>query len=428
MDFLKTFAVPAAAMALFVAGCGEKANNGATAAEEPAAQAAEPAATAAEEPAAPAEEPAAMAEEPAEPAVAFDADEAVVTAYGKTLTYAEAMATIRRAMQSQGVPEAQLDAAIAQMQGIALPQIASEFVMFAALQDVAAKAGYSCTDEEVEAEFDEAATHLPPGVTIEQALERSGTTAEEIKKQIRDSLPIKKFFDKLVDGTDVSDDDVAKFYEERKDDTFTKPEQIRASHILVTVASDASEEDKAAARAKIEGLLAQIKDGADFAELAKANSDCPSKERGGDLDWFGRHQMVKPFEDAAFALADGEVSEIVETPFGFHIIKKTGNREAGVTPLEEVAGEIRDFLLNRKKGELVEEYTKSLQKKVEFTQSEKIEKLFAAQENEAEADAEAGADPESVPDVVEPAAAETPAPEPAEPAAEPAPAPAPSAE
>ena len=100
-----------------------------------------------------------------------------------------------------------------------------------------------------------------------------------------------------------------------------KPEQVKASHILVKVDAGADEAKKAEARKKIQEIQQKVKAGGDFEALATENSDCPSKAKGGDLGFFERGQMVKPFEEAAFALKPGEVSGIVETQFGYHIIK-----------------------------------------------------------------------------------------------------------
>lgn len=104
---------------------------------------------------------------------------------------------------------------------------------------------------------------------------------------------------------------------------------IRASHILIMYEGSAGSEDaretrtKDEARAKIDGLRSEIADGGDFAALAKEQSDCPSSEQGGDLGRFGKGEMVPAFDSAAFKLSPGELSGVVETDFGFHIIKRT---------------------------------------------------------------------------------------------------------
>jgi parvulin-like peptidyl-prolyl isomerase len=104
-------------------------------------------------------------------------------------------------------------------------------------------------------------------------------------------------------------------------------QQVRASHILLMYAGSSrssATRSKADAEKQIAELKTQLDGGADFAELARANSDCPSKAKGGDLGSFGRGQMVKPFEDTAFGLPVGGTSGVVETQFGYHIIKRTG--------------------------------------------------------------------------------------------------------
>ena len=104
------------------------------------------------------------------------------------------------------------------------------------------------------------------------------------------------------------------------------PSTVNASHILLMYAGSmrsSASRSKTDAKKEIDGLLAQVKAGTPFAELAQAHSDCPSAADGGDLGQFGRGQMVKPFEDAAFGLPVGGVSDVVETPFGYHIIQRT---------------------------------------------------------------------------------------------------------
>ncbi len=160
----------------------------------------------------------------------------------------------------------------------------------------------------------------------------------------------------------VSDDDVKSYYEQNKQ-RYTVEEQRRASHILVAVKKDASAADKEAARAKADKLLAQLRQSpGEFDKLAKENSDDPgSAANGGDLGFFGPGMMVKPFEEAAFKLKEGEISGLVESDFGFHIIKLTGIKPGSVKPLEEVkdeiAAEIRKQQSTRKYTEMAEVFT-----------------------------------------------------------------------
>ncbi|MBP0597188.1 SurA N-terminal domain-containing protein [Herbaspirillum sp. LeCh32-8] len=159
----------------------------------------------------------------------------------------------------------------------------------------------------------------------------------------------------------VTDDDIKSYYEQNKKQ-YSTDEQRRASHILITVKKDAPAADKAAAKAKADGLVAQLrKNPGDFAKLAKANSQDPgSAENGGDLGFFGRGAMVKPFEDAAFSLKQGEISDPIESDFGYHVIEVTGIKPAAVKPLDsvkdEIAGEIKKQIAAKKYSELADQF------------------------------------------------------------------------
>lgn len=145
----------------------------------------------------------------------------------------------------------------------------------------------------------------------------------------------------LMAQTIVSDEEIKAYYQSHAD-RYTKPEMRHASHILIQVAKDAPQAQVAAAKAKADEVLVQVRKApGDFAKLAKQNSqDSGSAEKGGDLDWFGRGAMVKAFEDAAFALKEGQISDLVRSDFGFHIIRLTGVQPDQVKPLAEVKAEI----------------------------------------------------------------------------------------
>ena len=140
----------------------------------------------------------------------------------------------------------------------------------------------------------------------------------------------------------VTEEDARKLYTAEVAKRFSTPEERRASHILIKAEKDASSAERAKAKAKAQGLLAEAKKSpAAFAELARKNSDDPgSAERGGDLDFFGRGSMVKPFEDVAFGLKPGETSDVVETDFGYHIIHLVAVRGGEKKSFESVRGEI----------------------------------------------------------------------------------------
>lgn len=160
----------------------------------------------------------------------------------------------------------------------------------------------------------------------------------------------------------VSDADIKAYYDQNLT-RYKTDEQRRASHILIAAGKDAPAADKAAAKAKAEKILAQLrKSPNDFAKLAKENSQDPgSAERGGDLDFFGKGMMVKPFEEAAYALKEGEISDVVQSDFGFHIIRLTALKAATTRPLSEVKANITDEIrrqqVGKKYSEMAEIFT-----------------------------------------------------------------------
>lgn len=144
--------------------------------------------------------------------------------------------------------------------------------------------------------------------------------------------------DALRSQVQITDEKVRSEYEAKKQE-FSHPEQVRARHILIRTTDPASEEQ---ARAKLDAARKRIEAGADFGVVAGEVSEEPgAKERGGDLNWFGPNQMVKPFEEAAFAAQQGQIVGPVKTDFGLHLIQVTGKRPAGVTPFEEVKEPVR---------------------------------------------------------------------------------------
>jgi peptidyl-prolyl cis-trans isomerase D len=159
----------------------------------------------------------------------------------------------------------------------------------------------------------------------------------------------------------VSDADIKTYYDQNSKQ-FAGTEERRASHILIAVKKDASAGDKAAAKAKADKIAAQaIATPADFAKLAKANSSDPgSAEQGGDLGYFAPGMMVKSFEDAAFKMKQGEISQPVASEFGYHIIQLTGIKRAPGKTLEqakaEVSGVIKTQLMSKKFAEMADAF------------------------------------------------------------------------
>jgi len=147
--------------------------------------------------------------------------------------------------------------------------------------------------------------------------------------------------DKFQDGIEVSEEQITEHYEENLSTRYTQPHEVNARHILIRVPRDADDETKAKARARADEVKQKVDAGGDFAALAQEFSEDPgSKDKGGELGFFPRGRMVGPFEEAAFSLAPGEVSGVVESPFGFNIIKVEDVREERQKPLDEVREEI----------------------------------------------------------------------------------------
>lgn len=182
-----------------------------------------------------------------------------------------------------------------------------------------------------------------------------GPEIEEKMQDLRKRLIVEAFLKKKVEAeSQVSDADLQKFYEQNKD-KFKSGAQMKASHILVKTEKEAKD------------ILAQIKAGGNFEELAKKNSVDSSAAKGGDLGWFGQGTMVPAFEKAAMGLKEGQVSDVVKSDFGFHIIKMTGKRPAGVRPFEEVKDQIKGAILPSKQQEIFQKIKEDLKKTAKIT-------------------------------------------------------------
>lgn len=203
---------------------------------------------------------------------------------------------------------------------------------------------------------------FPSQAQFEEALKSSGLTEKDLVDITKKDIVISNYIEtKIVPTITVSDEEVKAFYNENKDRLVEEP-QVKASHILIGVDPAATPETKAKAKAKAEALLVELKAGKDFAAVAKTDSTCPSKDQGGDLGFFGKGQMVPEFEQAAFALKPGELSKVVETQFGYHIIKVTERKEAVPPKLEELQEKIATFLKGQKTQKAVFDYVTTLRK------------------------------------------------------------------
>ena len=218
-------------------------------------------------------------------------------------------------------------------------------------------------DAEIESRIGQLRQRFPSEDEYKKALASRNLTPDKVREELKKQLAIEKMIEtEVTPQISVSDHDVKDFYD-KNPQQFQQPESWRASHILLMVPQDATDAQKKETRAKIDDVLKQVKAGGDFAELAKKFSQDGSAQAGGDLNYFPKGQMVKPFEDAVAALKVGDVSGVVETQFGFHVIKLTDVRPARTVPLTEVNKKIGDYLLNRVRQEKAGAFVESLKAK-----------------------------------------------------------------
>jgi peptidyl-prolyl cis-trans isomerase C len=184
-------------------------------------------------------------------------------------------------------------------------------------------------------------TKLVAREAFRQGLEKKPEVIVKIQN-MTDRILVTEYI-KVVQANIVIEEPELKAYYDGHKAEFSQPPQVRARHILLKTEADAN------------AVLAEIKAGGDFATLAKAKSTGPSKDKGGDLGWFGRGRMVKSFEDAAFALEKGQVSGVVQTKFGYHIIKVEDKREAVDKPFNQVKEQVRSAVLKEKTQAALEE-------------------------------------------------------------------------
>ena len=226
------------------------------------------------------------------------------------------------------------------------------------------------TDAQVDEKLASIKQRFKGDTEFKEMLAKMNLTEAQIKVQLKEDLSIQTLIDKqVVDKITVTEQEAQAYYDTHPE-AFKQPEQIRASHILVMVDPKDDPAKKEEAHKKIESVQEKLKAGGDFATLAKELSDCPSKEKGGDLGYFGKGQMVKPFEDAALALKPGEISGIVETQFGYHIIKLVEIKPEGVMPFADVKDQLMQYLKQEKVKTELDSYLAALEK------TAKIEKLI----------------------------------------------------
>jgi len=255
----------------------------------------------------------------------------------------------------------------AERRDVILRQLLDELVLHTLLEQEAKQRGITATDADVDARLGEIRQRFQTQAEFDAALKERGLTLDTIRQEIRRDIGPEKVMNAELAAVPAPTDDEAKAFYAKNLDKFKEAESLRASHILIRVDPGADADTKAKARATIDSVLEKAKAGQDFGALAKEFSqDTGTAPQGGDLNYFSRGRMVPAFNDAAFALQPGQLSGVVTTQYGYHIIKVTDRKAERVVPFEETAARIKQFLEQQKKQDRQKAFVEELKTKAKI--------------------------------------------------------------
>jgi peptidyl-prolyl cis-trans isomerase C len=219
-------------------------------------------------------------------------------------------------------------------------------------------------DTDVDARLADIRKGFPTEEAFKQGIAAQGLTLEQLKSQAKTSLEVAKVIETEVNSkVAVQDPEVKGFYDQNLE-KFKQGDTVHAAHILIGLPQGATAEQKTEAKTRAAAVLKTVKAGGDFATLARANSsDQGSAQNGGDLGFFPKGQMTPAFEEAAFKLKPGTVGALVETPFGFHIVKVIERRAPRTATFVEVSGQIKDFLTRGQQEQKLEQFVEQVKAK-----------------------------------------------------------------
>jgi peptidyl-prolyl cis-trans isomerase C len=223
--------------------------------------------------------------------------------------------------------------------------------------------GIEVDNEKIENEINKLKAQFESQEDFRKKIASSDYTEDSLRQEMVENMAIRQLIEEKIESKiSVSDKELENYFKENQAE-FEVPEQVHARHILIKTGPEASDEQKNEARKKIDEIQKKLDDGGDFAELAKEHSACQSGKQGGDLGYFGHGQMVESFDKAAFALEPGEISDVVESRFGYHLIKVEDKKPAGKKEYEDVKESIRQKLRQEKIMQDLEPYIESLKRK-----------------------------------------------------------------
>jgi peptidyl-prolyl cis-trans isomerase C len=251
-------------------------------------------------------------------------------------------------------------------------QLVDDFIVRTLLLNEVNRRKIVATDKEIADAMNAMKENIPPGTTLEEFMKKNGVSSEQLRQEITLGIRINKLVNTTKTAKAIpSEKEIQEFYKGNKE-KFKTPESVHARHILVAKTAGEEEKAKTAKREKAENLRKQLLAGADFAAVAKENSDCPSKNQGGDLGTFTKGQMVKPFETAAFSQKKNEIGPVVETDFGYHIIQVIDHQPSKTQTLDkETKLKISAFLQQKKKYDAFNEIMQGLKAKAHIVVAEK---------------------------------------------------------
>jgi peptidyl-prolyl cis-trans isomerase C len=238
-----------------------------------------------------------------------------------------------------------------------------QLVTYTVLGQESKTRGIKVEDTEIDAKVKQLRDGFPTQEAFDKAVKDRGLTVESLRKDARVDLSVTKLMESEVETLPGPSDLETKDFYEKNPDRFKQDETVRASHILIRVDEKADAAAKAKAKAEIDSVLKQARAGVDFAKLAQQHSQDGSAAQGGDLNYFPKGQMVPPFNDVAFALKPGQISDVVTTQFGYHIIKVVDHKPGRTITLEEAAPQIKTYLAQQKKQQHADAFIDGLKKK-----------------------------------------------------------------